>query len=94
MFVAFTSGGITVRIFQSGTEQAGPVQISVGDKGRSPIAAFVREAFQSAGIEINGGRPYDLRVIDPRLIGEAFLGNSQPGAAQVALAFLSCVVSP
>jgi hypothetical protein len=38
---------------------------------------------------------YDrVRVIDPRLIGEAFLGNSQPGAAQVALAFLSCVVSP
>jgi hypothetical protein len=48
------------------------------------------------GIPANqAGCIYDrVRLIDPRLIGEAFLGNSQPGAAQVALAFLSCVVSP
>jgi hypothetical protein len=38
---------------------------------------------------------YDrLRLIDPRLIGEAYLGRSEQGAAQLALAFVTCVVAP
>lgn len=37
---------------------------------------------------------YDrLRLIDPRLIGEAYLGRSEQGAAQIVLAFVSCVVA-
>jgi hypothetical protein len=35
---------------------------------------------------------YDrVRLIDPRLIGEAYLGRSEQGAAQLVLAFVSCV---
>jgi hypothetical protein len=35
---------------------------------------------------------YDrVRLIDPRLIGEAYLGRSEQGAAQLLLAFVSCV---
>jgi len=38
---------------------------------------------------------YDrLRLLDPRLIGEAYLGLSEQGAAQIALAFISCAVVP
>jgi len=34
-----------------------------------------------------------LRLIDPRLIGEAYLGRSEQGAAQVVLAFVACTVA-
>lgn len=38
---------------------------------------------------------YDrMRLIDPRLIGEAYLGRSEQGAAQVMLAFISCATVP
>jgi hypothetical protein len=37
---------------------------------------------------------YDrVRVIDPRLLGEAYLGRSEQGAAQLAFALIGCVIA-
>lgn len=62
---------------------------------------FVTKANLIEGLGTQYGIPpaqagciYDrLRLIDPRLIGEAYLGRSEQGAAQVVLAFVSCVVA-